>query len=69
MVPAANYRLKNGRHILEFYPPIHWQDHPDPKEAIYLNTLAYNQALEKIIIAHPEQWLWLHKRWKLETYA
>ncbi|MHC5920141.1 LpxL/LpxP family acyltransferase [Streptococcus pyogenes] len=32
---------------------------------MYRNTLAYNQALERIILAHPAQWMWMHKRWKL----
>lgn len=66
VVPAASYRLPNGRHVLEFHEPIHWQDYASVQESIYRNTLAYNQALEKIILAHPEQWLWLHKRWKLK---
>jgi Kdo2-lipid IVA lauroyltransferase/acyltransferase len=66
VVPAAGYRLPNGRHVLEFYEPIAWQEYPTMQESIYRNTLAYNQALERIILAHPEQWLWLHKRWKLK---
>lgn len=65
VVPAASYRLPNGRHVLEFHEPIVWQDYATVQESIYHNTLAYNRALEKIILAHPEQWLWLHKRWKL----
>ncbi|VEH85029.1 lipid A biosynthesis acyltransferase (plasmid) [Legionella adelaidensis] len=66
MIPAAGYRVKKGHHILEFYDPIFWQESPNSQEAIYQNTLAYNKALERIIVAHPEQWLWLHKRWKLK---
>ena len=66
VVPAAGYRLPNGRHVLEFFEPIPWQDHDTPQESIYQNTLSYNQALERIIMAHPEQWSWLHKRWKLK---
>lgn len=66
VVPAAGYRLPNGRHVLEFHEPILWQDYPTTQESVYRNTLAYNQALERIILAHPEQWLWLHKRWKLK---
>ncbi len=65
VAPAANYRLANGKHVLEFYEPIPWQDYPTVQEALYHNTLAYNQALERIIMAHPEQWSWFHKRWKL----
>lgn len=65
VVPAAGYRLENGRHVLEFFDAIPWKDYSNTQEAIYRNTLLYNEALEKIIMAHPEQWLWLHKRWKL----
>ncbi|HCJ1065026.1 TPA: hypothetical protein NQN31_002738, partial [Legionella pneumophila] len=25
----------------------------------------YNQALEQLILEHPEQWWWVHRRWKL----
>ncbi|MDF1757451.1 MAG: lysophospholipid acyltransferase family protein [Legionellaceae bacterium] len=67
VVPAAGYRLPNGRHVLEFYEPIKWQELATSQESIYQNTLAYNQALEKIILKHPEQWMWLHKRWKLKS--
>lgn len=66
VIPAAGYRIKKGHHVLEFHDPLFWQDHGNSQESIYQNTLAYNQALEKIILAHPEQWLWLHKRWKLK---
>ena len=65
VVPAASYRLENGRHVLEFQDPIPWKDYDSTQESIYRNTLAYNQALERMILAHPEQWMWMHKRWKL----
>ncbi len=66
VVPAAGYRLPNGRHVLEFHEPILWQEYTNTQEAIYHNTLRYNQALERIILKHPAQWMWLHKRWKLK---
>lgn len=66
VVPAAGFRLANGQHVLEFYEPIKWQEYNSVQESIYQNTLAYNQALERIILEHPEQWMWLHKRWKLK---
>lgn len=65
VVPAASYRLANGKHVLEFYEPIYWEEYDSNHQSLYNNTLKYNQALEKIILAHPEQWMWLHKRWKL----
>lgn len=67
VVPAASYRRPDGRHVLEFHQPLYWQEHENTQEAIYQNTLAYNKALEKLVLAHPEQWHWLHKRWKLKN--
>ncbi len=68
VVPAAGYRLENGRHVLKFYNPIHWEERPTTQESLYHNTKKYNEALEKIILEHPEQWMWLHKRWKLDKF-
>ncbi|MDP3562829.1 MAG: lysophospholipid acyltransferase family protein [Legionellaceae bacterium] len=65
VVPAAGYRLPNGNHVLEFFEPIPWIEYETTQESIYKNTLAYNQTLERIILMHPEQWMWLHKRWKI----
>ena len=36
-----------------------------PGEAIRQNTRSYNTALEKILLRHPEQWIWMHRRWKI----
>ena len=65
VVPAAVYRLPNRRHVLEFFEPIPWKDYGSSHESLYQNTCSYNKAIEKIILNHPEQWLWLHRRWKL----
>ncbi|MDF1645889.1 MAG: lysophospholipid acyltransferase family protein [Legionellaceae bacterium] len=65
VVPASSYRLPNGRHVLQFHEAIPWEEHAGNHAAIYQNTCAYNRALEHIIRLHPEQWWWMHRRWKL----
>ncbi|HAT2067828.1 TPA: lysophospholipid acyltransferase family protein [Legionella pneumophila] len=65
VIPLASYRNKNGKHIIKFYPELAWEFHADKEQAIYQNTLRYNQILEKLILEHPEQWWWVHRRWKL----
>ncbi|HAT8840432.1 TPA: lipid A biosynthesis lauroyl acyltransferase [Legionella pneumophila subsp. pneumophila] len=65
VVPGACYRKQNGKHIMRFYPELDWEYHADKEQAIYQNTLRYNQALEQLILEHPEQWWWVHRRWKL----
>jgi len=65
VIPACSYRQADGKHVLQFLDPIPWIACENQNEELHLNTRAYNEALEKMILAHPDQWLWLHKRWKL----
>lgn len=65
VIPAASYRLPNGKHVLEFYRPIDWINYENTHDCLYYNTLAYNKALEDMILANPAQWNWMHKRWKI----
>jgi KDO2-lipid IV(A) lauroyltransferase len=41
--------------------PEEYANHPDPARAI---TERYSQALERMVRRHPEQYFWLHRRWK-----
>jgi KDO2-lipid IV(A) lauroyltransferase len=36
----------------------------DPEEDALANTASFTAAIEKYIRRYPEQWLWLHRRWK-----
>ena len=36
----------------------------ETSEAIRLTTRAYNAALERFVLRRPEQWYWVHRRWK-----
>jgi lauroyl/myristoyl acyltransferase len=27
-------------------------------------TRAYTAALERLVVRHPEQWWWVHRRWR-----
>jgi KDO2-lipid IV(A) lauroyltransferase len=44
--------------------PEDYEDRPDATRAI---TLRYTQALERLIRRHPEQYFWLHRRWKNQS--
>ncbi|MEM9243329.1 MAG: lysophospholipid acyltransferase family protein [Pseudomonadota bacterium] len=66
VVPAYLYKDENNQHILEFLPALAWQACNNKAEEVYQNTLIYNQCLEKMLLRHPEQWLWSHRRWKGE---
>ncbi len=64
VLPAQSYRKPDGTHVLEFLPPVPWQEADNARAALEINTKQYNQQLEKMILRYPEQWLWMHRRWK-----
>ncbi len=64
VLPAASWRGADGRHVLRFGEPMAPIESDDTSEAIRRNTRAYNAALERYVLARPEQWYWVHRRWK-----
>ena len=64
VVPATSWREPNGQHVLRFEAQILPTEHSDTNEAIRLTTRSYNRALERMIVRRPEQWWWVHRRWK-----
>jgi KDO2-lipid IV(A) lauroyltransferase len=46
------------RYVLRFYPPVPITG--DPAR----DTQALQATLEEAVRAYPEQWLWIHRRWK-----
>jgi KDO2-lipid IV(A) lauroyltransferase len=66
VVPVATWRQPDGRHVLRFEEPLTTLRGADANESIRANTRAYNAALERLVMRHPEQWFWVHRRWKEE---
>ncbi|MFQ5960007.1 MAG: 4'-phosphopantetheinyl transferase superfamily protein [Candidatus Methylomirabilales bacterium] len=64
VVPTATWREPDGHHVLRFEEALPVVECDDPDEAIRANTQVYNAALERLILRHPEQWFWMHRRWK-----
>jgi KDO2-lipid IV(A) lauroyltransferase len=64
VLPAASWRKPDGRHVLRFEEALSPVTGADVNAEIRHNTRAYNAALERLILRHPEQWYWVHRRWK-----
>ena len=60
---------KNGRFIHEFLPQIPMTITNDPIKDIEINTQAFVSAIESMVRRCPEQYFWVHNRWKTKPYS
>lgn len=65
VLPSTSWREPDGTHVLRFEEPIPVVQTDRPGKDIRANTRAFNAALERLLLRHPEQWIWMHKRWKV----
>jgi len=63
VLPLFLVRTPEGFRI-EFGPEIPLVQTGDRTKDLEENTAAYNRALENVIRRYPEQWFWVHRRWK-----
>ena len=67
MITAVTYRQDNGGHHIVIMEPEFILEMPyaNQEANIRHNTERLNRKIEGWICDRPEQWLWLHKRWKV----
>ena len=53
-----------GKYRIHFEPAIPTVCTGDDDADAITNTQNYTAAIEKAVRAHPDQWLWVHRRWK-----
>lgn len=52
------------KYRLRFEAAVQLQQTADEDADIRVNTARFNNVIEDYVRAHPDQWLWIHKRWK-----
>jgi Kdo2-lipid IVA lauroyltransferase/acyltransferase len=65
VLPVFMQRLDNGRHRVHVFDPLPPPPSTD-KEVIRQATQEYTAIIERFVRAHPEQWIWLHRRWRTQ---
>jgi len=65
VVPLYVIRTENG-FIGEFQPEIPFIPVSDEYWELATNTQRYNNNIEAMIRRYPEQWFWVHNRWKTQ---
>ncbi|HXR97480.1 MAG TPA: lysophospholipid acyltransferase family protein [Terriglobales bacterium] len=52
------------QYVLRFEPALELIRSADEDRDIAANTAAFTQVIERWVRRYPEQWLWVHRRWK-----
>jgi KDO2-lipid IV(A) lauroyltransferase len=64
IVVGFDRHAPGGRHEIELHPPIvPDRTRPEGEEMVRMLT-RYNALLEGFVERYPDQWFWMHRRWK-----
>ena len=55
---------KEMKYVLHFGPQLHFARNGDAEVDVLAATQQCNDVLESWIRRYPDQWLWIHRRWK-----
>ena len=65
VLTGYTYRVGTGAfHCVHMDPPFELIRTGDHEADVVANTAQFTRRLEEVIRRHPDQWLWLHSRWK-----
>lgn len=62
-------RMPDGRMRLSFSPPVEMARGPDLDTDVARLTALLTAHIERQVREHPEQWVWMHRRWKHQPGA
>jgi Kdo2-lipid IVA lauroyltransferase/acyltransferase len=66
VIPSFSLPLDDGRYRLIYEQPLALPAEDDP-DAVRDLTQRCTKVLEKYVRAHPERWLWMHRRWRQDV--
>ena len=68
VVPMYTVR-KGKRFLIEFLPEVPLIETGDKIKDIEINTQNYVSAVESMVRRYPDQYFWVHNRWKTKPYC
>ena len=64
LVPVFCNRTSFGCHQIQFLDPVSFDQTDNPEADILTQSAKLNGIVEQIVRKHPEQYWWIHNRWK-----
>lgn len=64
VVPCYTLRKANGRTLVRFEAEIPFEEFENDEETVQKMTQRYTDKIESCVRRYPEQWMWVHRRWK-----
>ena len=61
---VAIWDAKRKKYFFHGDPPVDLVRTGDHEKDVELNTARFAQAMERLIRLYPDQWMWIHRRWK-----
>ena len=66
VLPIFNIRQKDGRYRIMFEHPVSLVRSDDLRRDLVENTALFNGIIEKYVRMAPDNWLWIHRRWRIK---
>ena len=64
VIPVYNYRDRSGRINIVFDEPYRIEQEAGKSHVLEEITKMWNRKFESYIRRYPDQWIWMHDRWK-----
>jgi KDO2-lipid IV(A) lauroyltransferase len=64
VVPTYIYLGKDWKQHMHILPEIPMRNSGDEEADLVYNTQVLTNFIEDVVRKHPEQWVWMHERWK-----
>ena len=64
IVPAFMVRIESDKHVMMIDKPVEITDTGNKEADLLTNTKRWSDIVESYIRRYPDQWVWMHRRWK-----
>lgn len=67
VLPVFTTRMPDGKYVMEIGAEVYIRNTGNRDADVRENTQVFTRIIENHIRKYPEQWFWMHQRWKTKT--